>query len=161
MRSSCSPSLENEPYEHASLATYTPVDVRKAAPASTAKDDRSKALRDLTRAEVLSVLTAGTFDLLRELHGRGGLHAVLAAGGSTTSALACNAMRALPIGLPKLCVSTMASGDVSSYVGDSDIAMMPAVGAFAPFLVASKRLWGVAFHCSGARVLNSSPLPTV
>ena len=48
---------------------------------------------------------------------------VLALGGSTTTSLACAAMRALPIGLPKLCVSTMVAGDVSQYVGESERAV--------------------------------------
>ena len=53
--------------------------------------------------------------------------AVLGLGGSGNTALITPAMRALPIGLPKLMVSTMASGDVGPYVGPSDIAMMHSV----------------------------------
>jgi len=48
-------------------------------------------------------------------------------GGSGGSSIAAAAMRALPIGVPKLLVSTIASSDVSSYVGQSDITMMYAV----------------------------------
>ena len=52
---------------------------------------------------------------------------VISAGGSGGTALATSAMRALPIGVPKLMVSTVASGDVSRYVGPSDITMMYSV----------------------------------
>jgi uncharacterized protein (UPF0261 family)/ABC-type branched-subunit amino acid transport system ATPase component len=52
---------------------------------------------------------------------------VISAGGSGGTALATSAMRALPIGLPKFMVSTVASGDVSRYVGPSDITMMYSV----------------------------------
>ncbi len=52
---------------------------------------------------------------------------VISAGGSGGSALVSPAFRRLPVGLPKLIVSTLASGDVEPYVGASDIIMMPAV----------------------------------
>jgi uncharacterized protein (UPF0261 family) len=51
----------------------------------------------------------------------------MAAGGSGGTAIATRAMRALPVGVPKLMLSTMASGDTSSYVGSSDIAMMASI----------------------------------
>jgi uncharacterized protein (UPF0261 family) len=52
---------------------------------------------------------------------------VIGAGGSGGTALATAAMRRLPIGVPKIMVSTMASGDVSAYVGSTDIMMMYSV----------------------------------
>lgn len=52
---------------------------------------------------------------------------IISAGGSGGTALATPAMRALPVGIPKLMVSTVASGDVSPYVGPSDIMMMHSV----------------------------------
>jgi uncharacterized protein (UPF0261 family)/ABC-type branched-subunit amino acid transport system ATPase component len=52
---------------------------------------------------------------------------VISAGGSGGTSLATPAMRALPIGVPKLMVSTVASGDVARYVGPSDICMMYSV----------------------------------
>ncbi len=53
--------------------------------------------------------------------------AVLAVGGSGGSSIAARAVRDLPIGVPKLIVSTMASGDVTPYVGAKDVAMMYSV----------------------------------
>ncbi|MFG2085130.1 MULTISPECIES: Tm-1-like ATP-binding domain-containing protein [unclassified Spirillospora] len=53
--------------------------------------------------------------------------AVLAVGGSGGSSIAARAVRDLPIGLPKLIVSTMASGDVTPYVGAKDVTMMYSV----------------------------------
>ena len=52
---------------------------------------------------------------------------VISVGGSGGTSLATPAMRALPVGVPKVMVSTMASGDVSPYVGTSDIIMIPSV----------------------------------
>ena len=59
---------------------------------------------------------------------RGGrVDGVLAAGGSGGSSIAAQVMAALPVGLPKLLVSTMASGDVSPYVGAKDVCVMYSV----------------------------------
>ena len=52
---------------------------------------------------------------------------MISAGGSGGTALATPAMRALPIGVPKVMISTVASGDVGPYVGPSDIMMMYSV----------------------------------
>lgn len=52
---------------------------------------------------------------------------MLAIGGSGGTSIATRAMRALPLGVPKLMVSSMASGDVRPYVGSSDITMMYSV----------------------------------
>ncbi|TDC59463.1 UPF0261 family protein, partial [Actinomadura sp. GC306] len=57
--------------------------------------------------------------------------AVLAVGGSGGSSIAARAVRDLPIGLPKLIVSTMASGDVTPYVGAKDVTMMYSVADIA------------------------------
>lgn len=57
--------------------------------------------------------------------------AVIAIGGGGGTSIACTGMRALPIGIPKLMVSTLASGDISAFIGISDIVMMPAIADFA------------------------------
>jgi uncharacterized protein (UPF0261 family) len=65
--------------------------------------------------------------LLRRLHDEGRCQGVLSAGGSGNTAIATEAMRALPVGVPKVMVSTMASGDTRAYVGASDLVLMPSV----------------------------------
>ncbi|NYJ04123.1 Tm-1-like ATP-binding domain-containing protein [Petropleomorpha daqingensis] len=65
--------------------------------------------------------------VVRRLFDEGRCQGVLAAGGSGGTAIATAAMRVLPIGVPKLVVSTMAAGDTSGYVDVSDVALMPAV----------------------------------
>ena len=52
---------------------------------------------------------------------------VIAVGGGGGTSIACTGMRQLPYGIPKLMVSTLASGDTSPYVGTSDIIMVPSV----------------------------------
>jgi len=79
------------------------------------------------RGEAVSVMAAGIAALLPRLHAQGRFDGVLALGGSGGSSIACAGMRALPYGVPKLMVSTVAGGDVSAYVGVKDIVMMPSV----------------------------------
>ena len=65
--------------------------------------------------------------LAKRLHDEGRIDGVLAAGGSGNTAIATRAMQALPVGVPKLMVSTMAAGDTRDYVGARDVAMMASV----------------------------------
>jgi uncharacterized protein (UPF0261 family) len=75
---------------------------------------------------VLAMCTAAPV-VVRRLFDEGRCQGVLAAGGSGNTAIATAAMRALPVGVPKLVVSTMASGDTAAYVDVSDVTLMPAV----------------------------------
>lgn len=69
-------------------------------------------------------MARGAAETIVRLHAQGRLHGVLAIGGSGGTSIATRAMRALPLGVPKLMVSSMAAGDVSPYVGSADLAMM-------------------------------------
>jgi uncharacterized protein (UPF0261 family) len=69
----------------------------------------------------------GAAAVLTNLAATGTLDGVLALGGSGGTSIAARAVRDLPVGLPKLLVSTMASGDVSPYVGASDVTLMYSV----------------------------------
>ena len=63
----------------------------------------------------------------RWMGGQGSIGGIISAGGSGGTALAAPAMRRLPVGVPKVMISTVASGDVERYVGASDIMMMYSV----------------------------------
>jgi len=86
--------------------------------------------------------------LTRFLAGRDDVGCVLGLGGSGNTALVTAAMRALPVGVPKLMVSTVASGDVSPYVGPNDIAMMYSVTDVAGLNAISRRVIGNAAHAA-------------
>ncbi len=79
------------------------------------------------RGAAVETMSEGAAVVLRRLYDEGRLDGVLAAGGSGGSSIAARAMRALPVGVPKLLVSTMGSGDTRPYVGATDIAMMYSV----------------------------------
>jgi len=85
------------------------------------------------------------------------LGGLLGIGGSGGTAMITRAMRALPIGLPKVMVSTMASGNVASYVGTCDITMMYSVTDVAGLNRISRRVLGNAAHALAGMMLH--PLP--
>jgi uncharacterized protein (UPF0261 family) len=82
------------------------------------KGDRGEAVRNSAE---------GATRIIQELHSRGEVAGVLALGGSAGTTIGTSAMRALPIGIPKLMVSTLASGTVRQWVGDKDILMLNSV----------------------------------
>jgi uncharacterized protein (UPF0261 family) len=88
----------------------------------------ARALRERRdRGEMTTVLGAGAAATVRRLHEEGRLHGLLAVGGSGGSSVAAPAMQSLPVGVPKLLVSTMAGGDVQPYVGEADTTLMYSV----------------------------------
>ena len=79
------------------------------------------------RGAAVGVMARGAGEVLKRLYDEGRLDGVLGLGGSGGSALVTQAMRELPVGVPKLMVSTMASGDTRPYVGAVDVTMMYSV----------------------------------
>lgn len=89
---------------------------------ATAAGASLAALREAgDRGAAVTQMGEGAAVIVAELLAAGRVDAVLAVGGSGGSSIAARAVRDLPIGLPKLIVSTMASGDVSPYVGAKDV----------------------------------------
>lgn len=79
------------------------------------------------RGYALLKMMQGARKILLELYNAGKIHGVLSLGGSGGTSVATYAMRALKVGVPKLMVSTLASGDTRPYVGEKDITMMYSV----------------------------------
>ena len=84
-----------------------------------------RAAKDKT--EAMRVMADGLDVVVQQLYQAGRLDGILAMGGGGGTAIATAAMRGLPVGVPKLMVTTVASGDVAPYVGTADITMMPSV----------------------------------
>jgi uncharacterized protein (UPF0261 family)/ABC-type branched-subunit amino acid transport system ATPase component len=89
------------------------------------------------------------------------LGGIISAGGSGGTALATQAMRRLPIGVPKVMVSTVASGDVRPYVGPSDICMMYSVTDIAGINRISEKVLSNAAHALAGMVAYGSTSKTV
>lgn len=83
--------------------------------------------------------------------------AMIGLGGSGGTALITPGMRALPVGVPKLMVSTVASGDVAPYVGATDVTMMYAVTDVAGLNSVSRRVLGNAAHAVAGMAAHPVP----
>lgn len=79
------------------------------------------------RATATDVLARGLEKLLPKLYAAGKFDGVISCGGTGGTSMVTPGMRALPVGVPKVMVSTVAAGDVSMYVGSSDIFMYPSI----------------------------------
>ncbi len=79
------------------------------------------------RGECVAVMSQAAPAFLASLVASHGIDGVISLGGGGGTAIATAAMRALPIGIPKLMVSTMAAGNVAEYLGTKDIVMMPSI----------------------------------
>lgn len=95
--------------------------------ASAVGEDMEAIVSRRDRATATDVLSRGAKVLIPQLYAQGKFDGIISIGGSGGTSLATPAMQALPLGVPKVMVSTMASGDTSPYVGTSDIVMMPSV----------------------------------
>jgi uncharacterized protein (UPF0261 family)/ABC-type branched-subunit amino acid transport system ATPase component len=106
-------------------------------------DDRGSAVTEMAEA------------FARFLVRRRDVGGVISAGGSGGTALATTGMRSLPIGIPKVMVSTVASGDVKPYVGPSDICMMYSVTDIAGINRISEKVLSNAAHALAGMVAYS------
>src|SRR6202171_2518799 len=116
--------------------------------ALTAARDRGRAVTEMADAAAITV---------RRLYDDGRCDGVLAAGGSGNTAIATKAMRALPVGVPKLMVSTMAAGNTRDYIGASDIALMASVTDVAGINSISGRILAKA-AAAMAGMVNAPPI---
>lgn len=106
--------------------TFKP-DVSNEEVAKAAGADIHEIAAKKDRALATEILSKGMEKLVPELYRQGKFDGIISLGGSGGTSLVTPAMRALPIGVPKVMVSTVASGNTSQYVGTSDIMMMPSI----------------------------------
>ena len=79
------------------------------------------------RGLAIETMSKGIVKVIVDLHAANRIQAVLSMGGSAGTEIGTTAMRALPLGVPKVMVSTLASGDTKPYVGTRDIVMVPSI----------------------------------
>ena len=107
-------------------AKFSP-DVDNNVVAKEAGEQISYLVERNDRSYATEVLAKGLESLIPKLYGEGKFDGIMSFGGSGGTSLVSLGMKALPIGVPKIIVSTMAGGDVSPYVGTSDIIMIPSI----------------------------------
>jgi len=111
------------------------------------------------KASAMRCMAVGLTRIVQELHASGRLGGILGMAGGGGTSITTAAMRALPIGVPKLMVTTLASGDTSAYVGIKDITFMPAVVDVAGLNSISRRIYA---NAAGAIVgMTKQILPVV
>ena len=136
---------------------FTP-DVSNAEVAAAAGYDIGEIAAKKDRALGTEALSKGTAAIVPKLHKEGKLDGISSLGGSGRPSLATPAMRALPVGVPKVMVSTVASGNTSQYVGTSDIVMIPSVVDVAGLNSISTRIFGNA-AAAIVGMVNHEPKP--
>jgi uncharacterized protein (UPF0261 family) len=108
--------------------------------AAAAKENLASLRSNGDRGRNVTAMALGATVVLRGLFEQQSIDGVASLGGSAGTSIATAAMRALPFGFPKLMVSTVASGNTSSYVGTKDICMMPSVVDIAGLNHVSRRI---------------------
>jgi uncharacterized protein (UPF0261 family) len=102
-------------------------DITREEVAAAAGLDLAPLMARRDRGECVVAMSKAAPVLLAKLAAEGRIDGVISLGGGGGTAIATAAMRALPIGFPKLMVSTLASGNVAHYIGTKDIVMMPSI----------------------------------
>lgn len=104
-----------------------PPDIKREQVAAEAGYDLGKLQAKRDRGEAVTAMSMGAPKVLMRLVRENKIDGVISLGGGGGTAIATAAMRALPIGFPKLMVSTLASGHTGQYVGVKDIVMFPSI----------------------------------
>jgi len=102
-------------------------DVTRAEVAQAGGADAAALAAKQDRGEAVAAMSRGATALVPKLYAERRFDGILALGGGGGTSVACSAMRTLPLGVPKVMVSTVAGADVSGYVGVKDIVMVPSI----------------------------------
>lgn len=104
-----------------------PVDVEAHAVAMAGGGNLEQLRENKDRGEAMKAMCAGAAATVQALHDEGEFDGIFGMGGTGGTTVVTASMRILPLGIPKVCVSTTASGDVAAYVGTRDITMIPSI----------------------------------
>jgi len=94
--------------------------------------------------EAMKVMSTGLAVTVRKLYDGGKLQGIIGMGGTGGTSVATSAMRTLPVGVPKVMVSTVGGGDVSAYAGTKDITFIPSIVDVAGFNRISRTIYANA-----------------
>jgi uncharacterized protein (UPF0261 family) len=120
----------------------------------------NKVLLEKNRGEAVEAAAKGLAKIALDLFNQGKIHGVLGMGGSAGTTLGTSAMRALPFGIPKIMVSTLASGQVRPFVGVKDITMMHSVVDICGLNRISTKVLSNAVHAM-AGMLNAPAINSI
>ncbi|MDZ4769683.1 MAG: Tm-1-like ATP-binding domain-containing protein [Chloroflexota bacterium] len=134
---------------------FTP-DLTRAEVASAVGADLDMLNDGSRKDDAMRIMADGLAVVVRRLYDAGDLDGILGMGGGGGTSIACAAMRTLPVGVPKLILSTMV-GDIAPFVGTSDITFMPSVIDVAGLNRISRRIYA---NAAGAIIgmVNAPPV---
>jgi uncharacterized protein (UPF0261 family) len=121
-----------------------PVDISASDLAHAGGSDLQTLRSAGDKAKAMEVMTRGAAVVAAKLYGERRFDAIIGLGGTAGTAIASSAMRALPIGVPKVLVSTVAAGDTRPYIGTKDLTMMYSIVDIAGLNRISTRVLGNA-----------------
>ena len=130
--------------------------VNREAVASCHPNGAAAVLEHTDRGQAVAAMAVALEGFLRREAAVGKVAGAIGLGGSGGTALICPALRALPIGTPKVMVSTVAGGNVAPYVGSSDVVMIPSIVDVAGLNAVSRRILSNAAHALAGMVNLSS-----
>ena len=104
-----------------------PIDVRAEEVAQMGESSLEALRAAGDRGLAMKVMSVGAALCAKTLYTEGRFAGIIGMGGSGGSSVVTAAMRALPVGVPKVCISTVASGDTSAYVGAKDVVLIPSI----------------------------------
>ena len=103
------------------------VDFEADAVAAAAGGDITALRRDRDRGKAIDVMGRGASSVVSQLYTEGKVKAVIGMGGGGGTYIALSAMQGIPFGVPKVCLTTLATKDLSRQIGDKDIMLIPSV----------------------------------
>ena len=134
-------------------------DIGRDVVARAAGEDVARLAADNNRGAAVIAMAKGAERIVADLWRAGRLDGALALGGTGGTSIAATAFRSLPLGVPKLIVSTAASGDTSGYVGETDLVLAPSVVDIAGLNRISRRILA---NAAGAMLgMVSAPKPEI
>jgi uncharacterized protein (UPF0261 family) len=128
-------------------------DVKRDEVAAAGGGELSKLSSGSHKDEAMKVMAKGLAVVVKKLYDQGKLDGILGMGGSGGTSIATTGMRELPVGVPKMMVSTVGGGDVSAYSGSKDITFMPSVVDVAGINSISRRIYANAAGAIAGMVL--------
>ena len=104
-----------------------PVDIDADAVARAGGGSLAALRANRDRGQAMTTMASGAAAIVRRLHDEGRVDGIIGMGGSGGTTVVTAAMRVLPVGVPKVCVSTVAGGDTAPYVGLKDVTLIPSI----------------------------------
>ena len=140
--------LRSSPWLQTQGISVETIDVSTSIQTNLAQED----LASLDRSAAIQKMSSKLVEFLTKSHIDGKLVGAIGLGGSGGTALIAPALRALPIGIPKMLVSTVASGNVGPYIGCSDLVMLPSIVDVSGLNAVSTKILGNAANALAGMV---------